>query len=177
MRRLAIALALLLPGALAAQGSSQASSHGASHNAAHSTGLSADQAAAYAVITKLFDGMRTRDTASMRAAFVNGASLQSVSANGVRNDAIDAWIGSIASAPAGLVLDERLGTPVVQVSGDLASVWVEYWFFAGERFSHCGVDAFVLAKQAGAWRILSVADTRKREGCAPAPAAAATPDR
>ena len=177
MRRLAIALALLLPGALAAQGSSQASSHGASHNAAHSTGLSADQAAAYAVITKLFDGMRSRDTASMRAAFVSGASLQSVSANGVRNDAIDAWIGSIASAPAGLVLDERLGTPVVQVSGDLASVWVEYWFFAGERFSHCGVDAFVLAKQAGAWRILSVADTRKREGCAPAPAAAATPDR
>ncbi len=181
MRRLVIALALLLPGALSAQGSSQASSHGASHgashNAGHSTALSADQAAAYAVITKLFDGMRSRDTASMRAAFVNGASLQSVSANGVRNDAIDAWIGSVASAPAGLVLDERLGTPVVQVSGDLASVWVEYWFFAGERFSHCGVDAFVLAKQAGAWRILSVADTRKREGCAPAPAAAATPDR
>jgi len=131
---------------------------------------SPDHEAAYAVVTKLFDGMRTRDTASMRMAFAPGASLQSVAASGqVRTDAIDAWIGSVASAPAGVVLDERLGTPVVQVNGNLATVWVEYWFYAGERFSHCGFDAFVLAKTAGTWRILSVADTRQREGCSPAP--------
>lgn len=130
---------------------------------------SADHDAAYAVITRLFDGMRTRDTASMRAAFAPGASLTSVSATGVRTDAIDAWIASVASAPAGLVLDERLGAHVVQVSGDLASVWVDYWFFAGERFSHCGVDAFVLARANSTWRILSVADTRQREGCRAAP--------
>jgi hypothetical protein len=113
--------------------------------------------------------MRARDTASMRAAFAPGASLTSVSAAGVRNDAIDAWIASVASAPSGLVLDERLGARVVQVSGDLASVWVDYWFFAGERFSHCGVDAFVLARFNGDWRIVSVADTRQREGCRAAP--------
>jgi hypothetical protein len=130
---------------------------------------SADHDAAYAVITRLFDGMRTRDTASMRAAFAPGATLNSVSATGVRTDAIDAWIASIGAAPAGVVLDERLGARVVQVSGDLASVWVDYWFFAGERFSHCGVDAFVLARANGSWRILSVADTRQREGCRAAP--------
>lgn len=139
--------------------------------AAMATAQSPDHEAAYAVITKLFDGMRTRDTASMRKAFAPGASLQSVAASGqVRSDAIDAWIGSVASAPAGVVLDERLGTPVVQVNGNLATVWVEYWFYAGERFSHCGFDAFVLAKTAGTWRILSVADTRQREGCPLAPA-------
>lgn len=132
---------------------------------------SPDHDAAYAVVTTLFDGMRARDTTSMRRAFAPGASLQSVAANGqVRTDAIDAWIGSVASAPAGLVLDERLGSPVVQVNGNLATVWVEYWFYAGERFSHCGFDAFVLAKTDGSWRILSVADTRQREGCRPAPA-------
>ena len=131
---------------------------------------SPDHDAAYAVVTKLFDGMRTRDTASMRTAFAAGASLQSVSANGIRNDEISAWINSVATAPSGLVLDERLANPVIQVSGDLASVWVDYWFFAGERFSHCGVDAFVLARQGGTWKIISVADTRRREGCAPAPA-------
>jgi Putative lumazine-binding len=129
-----------------------------------------DHDAAYAVVTKLFDGMRTRDTASMRAAFIPTALLQSVSTSGVRSDEIAVWINSVANAPAGVVLDERLGTPTVQVNGDLASVWVDYWFFAGERFSHCGVDAFVLARQAGAWKILSVADTRQREGCRPAPA-------
>jgi hypothetical protein len=130
---------------------------------------SADHEAAYAVITRLFDGMRTRDTASMRAAFAPGASLNSVSTAGLRTDAIDAWVSSVASAPAGLVLDERLGARVVQVSGDLASVWVEYWFFASERFSHCGVDAFVLARTTGTWRIVSVADTRQRDGCRAAP--------
>ena len=129
-----------------------------------------DHDAAYAVVTKLFDGMRTRDTASMRASFIPTALLQSVTPTSIRSDEINAWIGSVATAPAGLVLDERLANPVVQVNGDLASVWVDYWFFAGERFSHCGVDAFVLARQAGAWKIISVADTRRREGCAPAPA-------
>lgn len=131
---------------------------------------SPDHDAAYAVVTKLFDGMRTRDTAAMRAAFVPTAALQSVTPAGIRNDEIAVWINSVATAPAGLVLDERLANPIVQVNGDLASVWVDYWFFAGERFSHCGVDAFVLARQGGNWKIISVADTRRREGCAPAPA-------
>lgn len=129
----------------------------------------ADHDAAYAVITRLFDAMRVRDTATMRASFAAGASLQSVSATGIWTDAIDQWIGGVAGAPAGLVLDERLANEVVQVSGDLASVWVDYWFFAGERFSHCGVNAFVLVRTEGAWRIISVADTRQREGCPPAP--------
>lgn len=128
-----------------------------------------DHDAAYAVVTKLFDGMRTRDTAAMRAFFAPTARLQSIGAAGVQNVEIEVWINSVGSAAAGLVLDERLANPVVQVSGDLASVWVDYWFFAGERFSHCGVDAFVLARQSGSWKILSVTDTRQREGCRPAP--------
>jgi hypothetical protein len=136
---------------------------------AQSTAASATQDSVFAVVTRLFDGMRARDTAGMRAAFAPGAALTSVSAAGVRSDAVDAWIASVASAPAGLLLDERLGDHVVQVSGDLASVWVEYWFFAGDRFSHCGVDAFVLARVGGEWRIVSVADTRQREGCRAAP--------
>jgi len=130
---------------------------------------SADHVAAYAVVTRLFDAMRTRDTATMRASFAPGAMLQSVSATGIRTDAIDQWIGGVAGAPAGLILDERLANPVVQVNGDLASVWVDYWLFVGDRFSHCGVDAFVLARHEGAWRIISVADTRQREGCPAAP--------
>jgi hypothetical protein len=131
---------------------------------------SPDHDAVYAVVTKLFDGMRIRDTASMRAAFVPSARMQRIAATGVSSDDFSVWIASVASAPAGVVLDERLANPVVQVSGDLASVWVDYWFFASERFSHCGVDAFVLARQNSEWKILSVADTRQRDNCPPAPA-------
>jgi hypothetical protein len=129
----------------------------------------ADRDAAYAVVTRLFDSMRSRDTAAMRAAFVPNASMQSLAKEGVRFEGIEGWITSVGRAPATLLLDERLANPVVQVSGDLASVWVDYWFFAGDRLSHCGVDAIHLYRQDGTWRIFSIVDTRQREGCPPAP--------
>jgi hypothetical protein len=136
---------------------------------------SADKDAVYAVIVKLFDGMRTRDTAAMRASFVPNASMQSLTPQGVKFDSIDGWVNSIGRARAGLVLDERLANPIIQVNGDLASVWVVYWFFIGDRLSHCGVDAIHLARQAGNWRIFSIVDTRQQEGCPTAPAGTKTP--
>lgn len=146
----AVAAALLLAGAPAAA-------------------QSADHDAAYQVVQRLFDAMRARDTTAMRAAFVPNASMQSLGDTAVKFDAVDEWITGVARARPGLVLDERLANPVVHIDGRLASIWVDYWFFAGDRFSHCGVDAFLLTKQAGAWRVFSVVDTRRTEGCAPAP--------
>ncbi|MDH5233405.1 MAG: nuclear transport factor 2 family protein [Gemmatimonadota bacterium] len=134
-----------------------------------SAAQSADHDAAYAVVKSLFESMRARDTSAMRAAFVPNASMQSLTPTGVTFVPVDDWIRSVAGAPASLVLDERVANPVVHVDGDLANIWVEYWFFAGERLSHCGVDAFLLARRDGAWKIFSVVDTRRRDGCAPAP--------
>ncbi len=125
--------------------------------------------AAYRVVTRLFDAMRMRDTLAMRASFTSNASMQSLVSGAVRVEPVDAWITSVGRAPTGLVLDERLANPVVHVDGDLASVWVDYWFFAGDRFSHCGVDALLLARLDGAWRVFSIVDTRRTQGCAPAP--------
>lgn len=129
-----------------------------------------DDDRAYKVIVDLFDAMRTRDTSAMRAAFVPNASMQSLTAEGVKFDSMEGWLTSVGRARPGLVLDERLANPVVHIDGNLAAIWVDYWFFAGERFSHCGVDSFQLVKQGDAWRIFSVVDTRRTEGCAPAPA-------
>jgi hypothetical protein len=125
---------------------------------------------AYQVVVNLFDAMRTRDTAAMRAAFVPNASMQSLTAEGVKFDTMEGWLTGVGRARPGLVLDERLANPVINVDGPLAAIWVDYWFFAGERFSHCGVDSFQLVRQGDAWRIFSVVDTRRTEGCPPAPA-------
>ena len=130
---------------------------------------SSDHDAVRAVVKGLFDAMRTRDTTVMRAAFDSTAVLRSVGPRGIRSDAVDAWIASIATAPAGLVLDERIGEQRLELDGPLATVWVRYHFYAGERFSHCGVDAFILGKRGDAWKIMAVVDTRQREGCAPLP--------
>ena len=128
-----------------------------------------DERAALAVVTRLFDAMRARDTATMRALFVPGASLGSAAVRDgqptVQRDSVAAFIRSIGSAPAGLLLDERLRNPQVRVSDGLAAVWVEYDFYAGDRFSHCGVDAFHLARTSAGWQIVNLVDTRRREGC------------
>ncbi len=161
LRTLFVALALVAP--LGARVDAQA-------NTTMGTSSPADRDAAYAVVTRLFDAMRTRDTVAMRAAFVPNASMQSLTPRGVTFDSIGGWIASVGRAPAGLLLDERLANEVVQVSDNLATVWVEYWFFAGERFSHCGVDAISLVREGDQWRIFSIVDTRRREGCPTVPA-------
>ena len=58
-----------------------------------------------------------------------------------------------------------------RISDGLASVWVEYDFYAGDQFSHCGVDAVQLLKvPERGWQIVSIADTFERQGCASRPA-------
>jgi len=128
-----------------------------------------DSTAISGVVTRLFDAMRARDTTTMRALFVPNASMQSLRDSAVTFDKIDGWIAGIARAPQGVVLDERLGPQQVRIDGNLATVWVDYWFYVGPRFSHCGVDAFQLARINGAWKIFSVVDTRRTTGCGPAP--------
>jgi hypothetical protein len=128
-----------------------------------------DSAAITGVVTKLFDAMRARDTTTMRALFAPNASMQSLRDIAVTFDKIDGWIAGVARAPQGVMLDERLGPQQVRIDGNLATVWVDYWFYVGPRFSHCGVDAFQLARINGAWKIFSVVDTRRTTGCAPAP--------
>jgi hypothetical protein len=132
------------------------------------------QAEVLAVVNRLFDGMRMRDTARMRALFHPGATLVSSSVrNGVpviTTDPIDAWIGSIGKAAPGVVLDERIMNPIVHVEDGLATVWTEYELWVGDRFNHCGVDAMTLGKTEAGWKLLSIADTRRRTGCKQAPA-------
>ena len=65
-------------------------------------------------------------------------------------------------------LDEPIRNPVVHVSGDLASVWAEYQVRRDTTVTHCGFDAFHLARRDGRWKILNISDTYQRTGCGPA---------
>jgi hypothetical protein len=121
------------------------------------------------VLTRLFDGMRTRDTALMRSLFVPDAQLVNVAVRdgvpALNTIGVSAFLSSIAGVPAGVVLDERFYDPEVRVDGRVAMVWTTYDLIAGGRWSHCGVDAFILAHLADGWKITHLADTRRREGC------------
>lgn len=129
----------------------------------------ADRSAVLATVQKVFDAMRTRDTALLRQAFDTSARLAGVSARGgpptVRLTAPAAFGSAIASAPAGDVWNERIYNPEVRIDGDVAQVWAYYTFHRNKTFSHCGVDAFMLLKVGGDWKITQLADSRRTTGC------------
>lgn len=66
-------------------------------------------------------------------------------------------------------LVERMWNPTVLVHGKIATVWAEYDFHINGEFSHCGVDAFTLAREPMGWRIVNVTYTVERTGCKPSP--------
>ena len=130
------------------------------------------------VVRRLFDGMRARDTAKMRAQLHPDARMASPSTrNGtvsVTVESPDGWLASVARSTGGL-LDERITSAVVKVDGALASVWASYTFYLGDRLSHCGVDAFLLVRLSEGWRIIDLADTRRRENCPTGPDSLSAP--
>ena len=133
--------------------------------------LAADTTAVMAVITRLFDGMRKSDSSMVRSVFDSRVRMITVtSRGGVRRTTVENGADNFVKAvgtPHADVWDERIANEKVFIDGDLASVWLDYAFFAGAKFSHCGVDHFLLVRgEGGAWSILELADTRRTTGCA-----------
>lgn len=131
---------------------------------------SADRAAVMAVVQKLFDGMRAGDSSMVRSVFAPNVRMITVAPRqGVMQASVTNGADSFAKAvgtPHAEVWDERIANEKVEIDGALASVWVDYAFFRGTTFSHCGVDHFLLTKDsAGVWTILELADTRRTSGC------------
>lgn len=127
-----------------------------------------DRAAVIATVQKVFDAMRTRDTALLRQAFDSSARLVGVSARGpaaVRLTTPTAFGAAIAGAPSGNVWNERIWDPEVRIDGEVAQVWAYYTFHRNTTFSHCGVDAFMLLKVGSEWKITQLADSRRTTGC------------
>jgi hypothetical protein len=131
----------------------------------------AEEKAISAAVDALFEGMKTKDTTAMRALFVPQARMVGVNPRGeVTANSIDGWISSIGRSASGTALIERTWAHEVRVDGNIAQAWMQYDFHIGERFSHCGVDAFDFVKIGDAWKIVQVMDTRRTTGCTPPPA-------
>lgn len=122
-----------------------------------------------AVVKKLFDGMRTKDTAMMRTLFDSSARLVTTRMqNGapvIRETKMSDFITIIGRAPAADTLNETIYDTEVRIDDNLATVWTAYDFHVNSRFSHCGYDAMQLVRGRDGWKIIALADTQKREGC------------
>ena len=133
----------------------------------HAQQASADEAAVLATVQRLFDGMRANDGEMVRSVFADGAVLiRTEGGAGEPSTAVapaTGFINMVASATA--ELDEPFWDPVVQVQDHLATVWTKYAFYLDGEFTHCGVDALILARSDDGWKIAAIADTRESENC------------
>ena len=131
----------------------------------------AEEQAVLAVVNRLFDAMRAGDSAAVRAIVHPGAKLFRF---GTRDgapvfttDSIDVFVRAVGR-PHAEPWNETTANERVFIDGPMAVVWADYVFHVGTRFSHCGADAFQLFKGADGWKIATIADTQRRDGCAPA---------
>jgi hypothetical protein len=131
--------------------------------------LSKQQQEVMHVIDRLFDAMRTNDGPLAASLFTENARLYTSIVNKeglpVLEEEMAKKFIEMIGQPKNVVLDEPLWDWEVRIDGTLAQVWTKYAFFAGDRFSHCGVDAFHLHKTEEGWKIFHVTDTRQKEGC------------
>ena len=126
-----------------------------------------DTTAVMATLERFVGALRIKDTTAMKAELHDQARmtlLRPAQGGGVRVVVLDGP-GFIRAATAGPALDEPIRHARVTIDADLATVWAEYQVRIDGAVSHCGYDAFHLVRVAGAWKILNVSDTFRREGC------------
>lgn len=112
-----------------------------------------------------FEGMHKGDTLKIKSVCKDMV-LQSVgeSNNGttLTTENTTDFLKSIASLPANVKIEERLLDYKIQIDGSLAHAWTPYEFYVNGKLSHKGVNSFQLFKDKGIWKIIYIADTRRK---------------
>ena len=113
--------------------------------------------------------MEQNDSAMAASVFTSDAVLNTVLTDkeGIvrRNTSLASTIPVAFAKPKEQVFSEPIWNEKIQVDGDFAAVWVDYAFYRGNTFSHCGVDAFHLMRTESGWKIFLVTDTRRPSPC------------
>jgi CubicO group peptidase (beta-lactamase class C family) len=132
-----------------------------------------DESRVLAAVRQLFEGVTARDGEAMRAVLDRDARLVRTETRDGRPRTRPLSAADFVTrilAHEGPPLREKIWSPEVRISDNLATVWVPYAFYAGDRLTHCGDDAVQLAKtDVGwpGWKIIAMADTQRTEGCNP----------
>ena len=125
-------------------------------------------------VERLFEGMRTQDTAVLRALLA--PELIFVSARDTAGHwrvtqytAREFLTGMAEPVDTSTQFRERMWKPEVRIDGAIATLWTPYDFHVGARFSHCGYDAFQLARGERGWYITAITYTVRPTPCSAPP--------
>lgn len=116
------------------------------------------------VIETLFEGMRTGNADLVASTFADGATLASSGTRDgtpfVQKSAASEFVTAVGR-PSPAPWDERIWNVEIDVHDNLATARMDYAFFLGEQFSHCGQNHIQYARHAdGSWKAIALADTR-----------------
>ena len=128
-----------------------------------------EEIAVIKTIQQLFDGMRAGDSSTVKNVFIEDAVMATVlydkdGQSQRRTGSLQQFVEAVGT-PHDEVWDEKIWSYRVEIDANLASVWTDYTFYAGDKLSHCGVNAFHLFKSVDGWKITNITDTRRRENC------------
>ncbi len=123
-----------------------------------------------AVITRLFKGMQLGDSAMVRSTFSGDVQFVTIASNKdglssrhTEKNAVP-FLKAVGT-PHAEAWNEEIWNLNVNIDGSLAQAWCDYAFYVDRKFSHCGVDAFLLHKEKEGWKIFHLADTRRPAPC------------
>ncbi len=121
--------------------------------------IDADAKAAIAVADSVLAALSHGDHVTLArlvldSSVVGGAGLR----DGVERLSLRTWGLYINRAGSG-TFTERGFDATARVQDRVAQVWMPYDLYVGDKWSHCGVDAFTLMKSEGRWRVAALAYT------------------
>ncbi|PKA84420.1 putative lumazine-binding protein [Ulvibacter sp. MAR_2010_11] len=122
------------------------------------------------VVDTFFEGFHEGDTLKMRSVMVTNVAMQTAftDTNGnakINDGSASDLLMAIAKRPATQKWEERVLDYNVQIDGNLAHVWTPYQFWFNDALSHCGANAFTLAKTDDGWKIVHLIDSRRKSDC------------
>ena len=103
-----------------------------------------------AVILKTFSAMKSVDSVALKSCFTEKAVLQisqiRPEGNIVREVPIANFVKNVMTRKAGDMDERVLSWGPILVDHEIATAWVPYEFYLNGKFTHKGVDAFILVK-------------------------------
>ncbi len=103
-----------------------------------------------AVILKTFSAMKSTDSVALKSCFTEKAVLQisqiRPEGNIVKEVPIANFVKNVMNRKAGDMDERVLSWGPILVDHEIATAWVPYEFYLNGKFTHKGVDAFILVK-------------------------------
>jgi hypothetical protein len=118
---------------------------------------SADEDQIKGVILKTFSAMKAVDSVALKSCFTSTALLQisqmRPEGNSVRDIPVSKFVQSVLTRKPGEMDERVLSWGPILVDHEIATAWVPYEFYLNGKFSHKGVDVFLLVKTGNEFKI------------------------